>query len=375
MGSGMHIVLDCRCIHTHMGGIGRVAQGLAEQLARSPRRHRITLLLGSHLPPDFRAPALEVIQVEAAMIDEHFEQLGLPAVLEEIGAECYVNTTFSVPALKTTRWQVAYVHDVIFEDHPEWVEVGLRNYLRRWTRFAVANADRIITVSQHARYRIVAVYGLDAHGNKIGIIPNGLPAEAFTLPDDGNVRVTLSKYGITAPYIMYVGSLEPKKGIPEFIGAYASRRDLIEKYHVVMVGAPVPSLLDMKQLIDSSGVAERVRCLGYLGDEEKRALLAGCALFVYPSHYEGFGLPPLEALALGIPCVVNDATSLPEVVGDLALKVDVKDTARFAETLRRGLTDAAFRNKVQKKGPSWARRFTWERAAGMLLDHCEALGA
>jgi alpha-1,3-rhamnosyl/mannosyltransferase len=327
--------------------------------------------MGSQLPPEFRAPSLEVIQVEAAMIDEHFEQLGLPAVLEEICADCYVNTTFSVPALKTTRWQMAYVHDVVFEDHPEWVEEGLRSYLKRWAHFAAHQADRIITVSQHACGRIAEVYGIPA--GKIGIIPNGLPATAYSRPDDGTIDRARHKHNLTTPYIMYIGSLEPKKGVLEFVNAYISCSDLRTHYHIVIIGASCPSLLDIKQLIAATGVPERIHCLGYLPEDEKRALLAGSALFVYPSHYEGFGLPPLEALALGIPCVVNDATSLPEVVGDLALKCDVHDAVRFAETLRRGLGDGGYRATAQKRGPCWARRFTWARAADMFLDQCESL--
>ena len=102
----MHIVLDCRSIHSHMGGIGKAAWGLAEELGRHPRRHRITLIVGEHLPPEFRIRNVELVQVEAAMIDEHFEQLGLPALLEDMNVDVYANTTFSIPALKTSPKQV-----------------------------------------------------------------------------------------------------------------------------------------------------------------------------------------------------------------------------------------------------------------------------
>jgi hypothetical protein len=100
------------------------------------RSHNVHVLIGSNPPKAFTLSGAEVVSVDAAMIDEPFEQLGLPAVLEDIGADLYLNMSFSIPILKTTRYQVAYVHDVVFEDKPEWVEPGLCCYLQRWSRFA-----------------------------------------------------------------------------------------------------------------------------------------------------------------------------------------------------------------------------------------------
>jgi alpha-1,3-rhamnosyl/mannosyltransferase len=368
----MHIVLDCRSIHSHMGGIGKAAWGLAEELGRHPRRHRITLIVGEHLPPEFRIRNVELVQVEAAMIDEHFEQLGLPALLEDMNVDVYANTTFSIPALKTSPKQVAFIHDVVFEDHPEWVEPKLREYLSRWSRFSASHADRVVTVSKHAGNRIAEVYDIDHR--RIRVIYNGLTPESRSSPSPDRIAHARREQSLSMPYILYIGSIEPKKGIPELLEAFSRLSREESNIDLALVGGAGGPAFDLHAAILKTGCPDRVRRLGYLPEEEKRALLAGSALFVYPSHYEGFGLPPLEAMALGVPCVVNDATSLPEVVGAHALRVDVRDAERFAATLSRGLHDEAFRARAGLLAPRWAKKFTWQRAAGRFLDLCEELG-
>jgi len=368
----MHIVLDCRSIHAHMGGIGQAAWGLAEALGVSARGHRVTLIIGCNLPSGFRVNNVTLLQVDAGMIDEHFEQIGLPAALEDLHADVYANTTFSLPALKTTTREVSFIHDVVFEDHPEWVEPRLRDYLRRWARFAAHEADRIVTVSHHARSRIVAVYGVDPQ--RVRVICNGLRSESHARPPDDQIIQARGKHNLSGRYVLYIGALEPKKGIAELLEAFALLSRTEPDIRLALVGAPGCPGFDADAMIRETGCSERILRLGYLPEEEKRALLAGCDLFVYPSHYEGFGLPPLEALGLGVPCVVNDAASLPEVVGDHALKVDVHDTDAFTAALSKGLHDSAFRSFAQTLGPGWAKEFTWRRAADEFLDLCETLG-
>ena len=367
----MHIALDCRSIHRHMGGIGRAACELVRHLGAAPGGHRITALRGADAPQDFPASGVEFLQVQAGMVDEHFEQLGLPGVLQEIGADLYVNTTFSIPAIKTTRYQVAVIHDVVFEDNPEWVEPSLRGYLQRWSRFAAAHADQVITVSDHARSRICEVYGLAA--SKVSRIYNGIGETAFIAPSMEEVANVRRKYGLENAFLLYIGTREPKKGIAELLRAFAHVVSGGFAGSLVLAGAGGDPRLDSKAAAIASGVSERTRILGYVTDEEKRALFGGCALFVYPSRYEGFGLPPLEALALGKPCVVSNATSIPEIVGDAALITDVTDTIQFAAALTKGLQDTDYRLRAKEAGPKRAKEFTWPRAATEFIRVFESL--
>jgi glycosyltransferase involved in cell wall biosynthesis len=370
----MHIVIDCRSIHHHMAGIGRVAYNLAKHIGQRVQGQRVTALIGSRPPPDLSIPGVDLLPLDSAMIDEPFEQLGLPAVLEEIGADIYLNTTFSVPALKTTSFQISIIHDVVFEDHPEWVEEQLRGYLQRWSRFASKYADRIVTVSDHARSRICEVYKLNE--SKVIRIYNGIEKESFARPSNAACDKMRHSFGLNSDYILYLGSIEPKKGVPELLNAFAClpARTNQPPIHLVLAGGKGGPDFNVDVAIGRTGCADRIRYLGYVDEAAKKALISECALLVYPSHYEGFGLPPLEAMALGVPCVVNKATSIPEIVRDEAIRIDVRDREIFARAIERGLHDQEFRAKAKASGPERAKMFSWERAAEQYVDLFNSLG-
>lgn len=359
----MKVVFDGRSIHRNMGGIGRAALDLCRATASARGRHSLTLLLGRGAPETLQVDGVEIVPVDAAMIDESFEQLRLPPLLERLGADLYFNPTFSVPAIKTTRFQVSIIHDVVFEERPDWVESGLRSYLSRWSRFAAAEADHVLTVSDDARRRIRKVYGVD--DARVTRIYNGVSPSGFEPPTAKAVADVRRKYRLDGPYVLYLGSIEPKKGVAELIDAFPR---LGFPGPLVLAGGQGGMAIDLPR-------APFLRPLGYIPDEDKKALLQTASLFVYPSRYEGFGLPPLEAMALGVPCVVGSETSLPEVVGDAALTADVGKPELFARTLIRGLNDVEFRARAAKAGPKRARRFSWERSAAEFLKLCDKLEA
>lgn len=368
----MHIAVDCRCIHSHMGGIGRAALDLVLEMGRRSRGHRITMIIGSGNTEELHVPGVHILPVQAAMIDEPFEQLALPSVLAELRPDVYLNTTFSVPAVKTTRIQVSIVHDVVFEDRPDLVEPGLRSYLCRWSRFAAAHADHLLTVSDHARQRIRAVYGVPE--SRISRVYNGIGLSCFTPPLDEDIVRVRSKFKLDGPFILYLGSIEVKKGIVELLEAYQGAVKSGHEGILVLAGGISGQSLDLGREVERLRLQNRVRAVGYVNEIEKKALLGACQLFVYPSLYEGFGIPPIEAMALGMPCLVSDQTSLPEIVGDAALVTDVRETPRFTARLLEAASDPEFRRRAAREGPARAREYSWERSAGEILDICEGLG-
>lgn len=368
----MHLVVDARSIHSHMGGIGRAATQLIPELARKAGANRITVILGAQPPDEIDLGGVDMMQVEAGMIDQHFEQLGLPLVLEELGADVYLNPCFSVPALKTCSAHISIIHDVVFEDHPEWVEPSLRDYLQRWSRFAAANADHLITVSEHARRRICSVY--DVPRERITVIANGIPDSAFLWPAKDRLKRIRSAHQLGSdPFILYLGSLEPKKGTPTLIRAFSELATQGFSGLLVLAGASGGSEMDLQALIVASGYSQRIRVLGYVDEADKMALLAEADQLVYPSRYEGFGIPPLEAMALGTPCVTSNVTSLPEVVGDVALMTPPDDPLALAVMMRRAREDVSFRKRAKELGPQRARQFSWPQAARRYWEICSAV--
>jgi len=369
----LHLALDCRSVHSHMGGIGKAAWEFARALAAEGSGHRLTVLVGSRFPSHLSLEGGHLLQVDAAMIDEPFEQLQLPVLLQRLRADFYFNTTFSIPSVKTTKYQGAIIHDVVFEEQPQWVEPPLRQYLSKWSRFTAEHADRVVTVSEDSKARIASAYG--TRPEKVLRIHNGISEEAFLRPSETEIASVLKRYGLHKPYLLYLGTLEPKKGVRELIGAFGAfaRRD--PTCTLVLAGARNGFSSELDRLIAGSDARSRILQPGYVEETDKKALIAGSRLFVFPSLYEGFGLPPLEAMALGVPCVTSRETSLPEIVGNAAMTVDVRNEQAFADSLDRGISDEGFRNAAFDAGPARARLFSWKAAAQQFLDLCAGLEA
>jgi glycosyltransferase involved in cell wall biosynthesis len=368
----VRVVLDCRCIHRRMGGIGRGALALVRSLSRMASGHQLSVIVGAGHEVELGFEGVTVITVDAAMIDERFDQLILPNLLLEMSADLYLNLTFAVPVIKTTRLQAAFIHDVSFEDCPELVEPRLRDYLSRWSKFTAAHADHVVTISEHARGRIREVYGVPE--DRITRIYFGIEESAFLPPEAIDLARVKARFGIDAPYILYLGAVEPKKGISQLLAAFRKAIDLGLVEDLIVAGPPGAPIFDVMAQAKKAGCADRVRTLGFIEDQDKKPLMASASLFAFPSLYEGFGLPPLEAMALGVPCIVSDQTSLPEIAGEVAIVTNVFDLARFAADLVHGVRDQHFRRNSGRAGPDRARAFSWHKSAAELLNLCVRLG-
>lgn len=363
----MHLLIDCRSIHTALGGIGRVAYHLTRAMAAAAS-DRITALIGAAPPEHLELGRVELVQAEAAMIDEAFEQLLLPSIVADLQPDVYLNPAFSVPAIRGRTAQVAIIHDVVFEDHPDLVEPRLRAYLSRWSRVAADHADGIVAVSEHARARIVARYGRPME--RITVIHNGLAAEDREAVPAAAAAEVRRRLGLHRPYLLFLGSLEAKKGVAELGRAYRRLLEDADGLDVVLAGGAGPRPW---QELFGPAPQGRVHHLGYVDEMTRRALLAGCAALVYPSLYEGFGLPPLEALAIGMPVVAHAGSCLPEILGDDALLVDVQDVEAFASALGRAGTDADVAARARRDGPARAARYRWDMAARAYWDLCRSV--
>jgi len=275
----MHIAVDCRSVHLHMGGIGRAALELVRSLGERSRGHRITMMVATDHVGELALRNINILPVEGAMIDERFDQLQLAAVLEQLAPDIYLNTTFSVPAIKTTKAQVSIIHDVVFEDHPEYVEPGLRRHLSRWSRFAAEQADHVLTVSDHACERIKAVYGVAS--SRITRIYNGIAPHCFEVPEVSAMQRVQARYSLEGPFILYLGTLEIKKGIVELLDAYRKARDAGLSENLVLAGGKGGPGFDLEAQIGKAGLTDRVRVVGFVDEADKKALLKSASLFAY----------------------------------------------------------------------------------------------
>ena len=292
-----------------------------------------------------------------------WEQAVVPIDVARLNPDVYHSPNYILPlALRCPS--VVTVHDLAFLD-PTVHRLRSHLYLTVLTRQAVAKATRIICVSGYTRDRLAATY--PATGDRIRVIGEGVDGR-FSRQSAEAVQRFRTRFGLEAPYILFVGVLEPRKNLDRLVAAFeiamrrSGRDDLL-----VLAGARGWKDESVLRSIDASPVRDRIRLLGYVPEDELAAAYSGAEIFVYPSLHEGFGLPPLEAMACGAPVLTSSTTSLPEVVGDAALCVDPIDVEAIASSIERLLTDAALRERLVRAGSRRVAEFRWDRVAEKTL--------
>ncbi len=263
------------------------------------------------------------------------------------------------------RRQVVTVHDLAVLEHPEWFSRKFAGWYRWLLPKLAHRAARVIAVSQFTGARLVEITRVDP--DKVTVVPNGVDGR-FTPASEDEITQVRESLGIAAGrYVLYVGTLEPRKNLSRLIEAWdMARRDLPPDVCMVIAGnkgrRPVFAQVSLDQL------PPRVLLTGRVADEQLPGLYSGATVFVYPSMYEGFGLPALEAMACGTPVITSDRTALPEVVDDAAVTVDPSDAGAIADAVRQMVTDDALRERLSRRGLQRASKFTWDRAAEMTLQ-------
>jgi glycosyltransferase involved in cell wall biosynthesis len=264
------------------------------------------------------------------------------------------------PLLLSRARRVATIHDVIPYIYPETSSRLDWLIYRCWLPLAAKRLDAIITVSQQSKADIVRY--LHVKSEDVAVIPEAANS-AYREMSQAEIAPALARHNIDFPYILYVGSVEARKNLPRLLEAYAGLRNWLRQWKLVIVGARKWKFSPVFETVQRLGLEPYVHFTGYVEEADLPALYNGAALFAFPSLYEGFGLPVLEAMACGTPVVTSSSSSLPEVAGDAALLVDPYDIAALADAMRRVLEDSALAAALRVKGLERARQFTWERTA------------
>jgi len=289
-----------------------------------------------------------------------WEQLGLPIQVLRSGVDV-VHGTVNVLPLLTSKPTVLTVHDLSFMRHPERFPMGRSRYLRMAVARSVRCADRVIAVSAHTRNDVVELLGLPT--GRVSVVYSGVDASFRPLPASELAAVRKDLVQGRA-YILHVGTLEPRKNLDVLIRAFAAVRERLKLEHVLaLVGARGWMYEELFQLVSELGLGDEVRFVDYV-DPQRLPLWYNCAdLFVYPSAYEGFGLPVLEAMACGVPTVTSASSGLQELAGSACLTVDPGSQESLEVAIARGLQDSQLHETLRKAGIERARHFSWDETA------------
>lgn len=272
----------------------------------------------------------------------------------------YHATEHLLPVITHAR-SVLTLHDTAYLHFPQYHLLQNRLYLTLMMPRFIRCADAVICVSEATRQDAVRFYNLPA--KKLRVIPEGVEPRFTPITNSSTLQSVRERYQLPGRFLLYVGTIEPRKNLSTLLKAYAVLRQSQPEIRLVIAGGKGWLYESFFAELRALGLERQVQLLGYVPDEDLPALLNCAAGFAYPSVFEGFGLPPLEAMACGTPVIVSNASSLPEVVGDAGLLLPPTDVQAWVEALRRVLNDNAFHAELRARGLHRAKQFTWEKAA------------
>lgn len=263
--------------------------------------------------------------------------------------------------------RVTMVHDMAFLACPDTVAKKTRRWLERNIHSYCRRADLILTVSEFSRQEIHRYLKIPLE--KIEVIYNGVDLTQYhpSYPEE-KIEKVKSNYHITGDYLLYLGTLEPRKNLEILIEAYRLLRERMpEAPLLVLAGKKGWMYEGIFKKVKVYGLERNILFPGYVAETDVPALLSGARVFVFPSRYEGFGIPPLEAMACGIPVIVSDTSSLPEVVGDAGLLTPPENAEKLAEQMEHLITDKTLRERCIRAGLVRVQEFTWQKSARQLV--------
>jgi len=384
----LRIAIDGSAIPRRLAGAGVYTYQLVRALSQVAHNHRLFVFARPGLFDDLAAEraCLRVIRVDPPAPPARlvWEQTVLPRLLSRLRIDVLHSPHHHTPLAtgllgtpKTPRRVVTF-HDVTFLLLPRRYPLARRLYMESVSRAAARVTDAIITPSQTVRHDVINMLGVSEE--RVVAIPEAAAPEYAPIEDEEALDRTRTTYRLPRRYILSVGSLEPGKNRARLILAYARLRDEgssseVSECPLVIAGQPAWGYEGDFALVRRLGLEEHVRFLGYVPDAEMPALYSGAALLAFPSLYEGFGLPVLEAMACGTPVVTSNGSALAEVSGGAALLVDPRDVEALAEAMGRVLSDASLCAELRERGLERARHFSWQRTARETLWVYEVVAA
>jgi glycosyltransferase involved in cell wall biosynthesis len=295
------------------------------------------------------------------------EQVLIPWLVRQARADVFHAPHYVLSPL-TSCPSVVTIHDCIHLRFPQYLPNRAAPLYAKWMmRSAAHKAARVLTVSQASKDDILSY--LDVPAEKVEVIYNALDERLAEPPTDADIGRVRERFLLNAPFVLYAGNIKPHKNVDRLIEAFATVRERVPgDLKLLIIGDELSKYPNLRRLVHRHHLHAHVRFLGFVPDDTLAALYRMAAVFVFPSLYEGFGLPPLEAMAAGAPVVTSNVSSLPEVVGDAALLIDPLDPHAIAAAIVRVLTDTSLRADLIRRGYERVKAFSWERSVARVRE-------
>ncbi len=367
----MPIAIDIRSIQDPRArGVSYYAGNVIDAMIRMSDADSFRLFAAGYGPaPALGAPVTH-LRLPSKLVNAGMRCFGSPTLDGITGCKNVWMPNLNFWSIGSRAKLTVTVHDLSFLVEPTWFTPRERLWHRLLNaRGLLKRADALITLSHHTKQELTEL--LDIDHERIHVIAPGIPSPHQPSPqpspgtgegDERSLPVG-EENRESFPYILYLGALERRKNVVRAIQAFELAADRLPEMHFIIAGAPGAGFDEMKFRIQDSGFKNRIHLTGPVSPGEKSALLKGATAFFFPSLYEGFGFPPLEAMSAGIPVVASAAGALPETIGNAAILLDPLDTGGFADALVAACTDTALRQTLIARGYERVKQFSWKHCA------------
>jgi glycosyltransferase involved in cell wall biosynthesis len=369
----VRVAIDARKLHDF--GIGTYIRNLLRHLARIDRDTEYVLLtneadlgVARQLGDNFRAV------LEPSPNYSLREQIHVPWVLLRERPDVYHAPHYVLPTGVRAR-SVVTIHDCIHLMFPQYLPNKAAYAYARATMWSAARRSAcILTVSEASKRDILHFFNVP--DDKVVVVPNAIDERFWDEPRMEDIQRVRERYQLDTRFILYVGNIKPHKNLVRLIEAFADLRTdpSFDDVKLLIIGDEISKLPALRRAVHRHKLHKHVRFLGYLPDETLAILYRLAAVFVFPSLYEGFGLPPLEAMASGTPVVTSNVSALPEVTGGAAMLADPYDVNSIRDGIRRVLLDPELAGEMRRHGLIRAREFSWERSVAKTLEVYQKVG-
>jgi glycosyltransferase involved in cell wall biosynthesis len=364
----VRIAIDARKLRDY--GIGTYVRNLLRQLARQDEANEYVVLCR-----ETDCDTVEALGARFRAVSENAgpysiaEQFAIPMDLRRESINLFHAPHYVLPPL-TPCTSVVTIHDCIHLRFPQYLpnRIGYA-YARAQMWTATHRAARVITVSEASKRDILRYFRVPE--SRIDVIYNAIDDRFWEKPDIDEMNRVRERYQLTNPFVLYAGNIKPHKNLERLIEAFHLLRQNspdLKDVQLLIIGDEISKYATLRRAVHRHKLHKHVRFFGFVPDQTLAALYRLANVFVFPSLYEGFGLPPLEAMASGTPVITSNVSSLPEVVGDAAVMIDPYESEAIAGAMHRVLTDEGLRADLRRKGLARAREFSWERSIARVRE-------
>lgn len=365
----MKIAIDIRTINKPRSGVGYYVTNLILKLQELDKDNQYCLISNNgEYENTFRAQSnfenhRTWVSNENHLFGDFWESIYLPRLLEKKNVSVFHGPAFMIPLLKRRMSMVVTIHDIVSFIMPDTIPLKYAFYMRNLIRLVSRKADRIISVSESAKRDLIA--WLDIPEEKITVVHQAV-SEWFRPADgsgDGGQAIR-RKFGIHGRYMLFVGNLEPRKNLIRLMEAFAmARKKLGGPVQLVIAGKKGWLCGDILKTYERIRNGDDIIITNYVNERDLLSLYQNAEMFVFPTRYEGFGIPALEAMACGAPVITSNVSSLPEITGDAALLINPSDVGEISEAMIKLADSESMRSQMRIRGFKQAERFSWAKTA------------